>query len=524
MQAEDDLTQKQSRIILISLVVVAFLIRIWGIGDRETWMDEGFTYLILKDGPRHGVPQLYFWIITPFVKMFGMNLFAMRLPSTLFDIAYILLMYGLVSDVFDRKTGIAAATLATFSAYQVYYSQEARSYTLMIVSLLLLVYLMVKQIKTSGKWWGISAGVLAVMILQLHYVAVFFLCTSLFFWFVASLIRKDRPAITCSVFSLITVIASTFVIIFDPTTLRVYETGIEETRSVMYMFEPSSIYEGVKKTMYMIYVFLTGFIHPFFYSHGSISTSSGYALRTIPIVAAGILVGGACHRAKESDLVARWLILSAFLAIVSLFSSAYVLEYGFDFWRFQSRHLSYLVIPLQILIACGFLHFLKSKKAIAWAAAFVLIVYSIGGIAVFHSRNLKTSGESWSVIMKDIANAHPDAQIIVSQHVYFAILYYRDHTAMPHRIINYPRDWEAIYKGERLEADSEEKTKLLLDRIKPEFETVVIDFRHHLRHDEVLLGYLRELYSNESERSYNPGLGSSYAVPTTVYSFSRNLE
>jgi hypothetical protein len=69
---------------------------------------------------------MWFW-----TKRFGTSLFAMRLPSVLFGVAAIILVYCLATLALDRTTGLLSATFLALNGHHVFWSQMARPYAMM---------------------------------------------------------------------------------------------------------------------------------------------------------------------------------------------------------------------------------------------------------------------------------------------------------------------------------------------------------------------------------------------------------
>src|SRR5271165_3481594 len=75
----------------------------------------------------------------------------LRLPSALFGIAAIPLLYFVARKFIGVEPALAAAALLAFSPTHVYYSQEARGYTLAILMVLLSTYFFVRAVESCGR-------------------------------------------------------------------------------------------------------------------------------------------------------------------------------------------------------------------------------------------------------------------------------------------------------------------------------------------------------------------------------------
>ena len=121
-------------LILLILILAAFL-RLWKVSEYPTGFnaDEaaiGYNaYSLLKTGQdEYGAswplvfksfgdykPGLYFYLVLPFVKIFGLNELAVRLPSAILGILTVLLVYFLVKEIFrDLPFAISYSLFASF--------------------------------------------------------------------------------------------------------------------------------------------------------------------------------------------------------------------------------------------------------------------------------------------------------------------------------------------------------------------------------------------------------------------------
>jgi uncharacterized membrane protein len=104
---------------------------------RGLWLDEaisvhqahlGLSELIqnLAQTDRH--PPLHAVVLWATIRVFGDSDFAVRLPSIVAGTLVIPALYALGHELYDRRTGLAAALLGTVAPLLVWYSQEARDY------------------------------------------------------------------------------------------------------------------------------------------------------------------------------------------------------------------------------------------------------------------------------------------------------------------------------------------------------------------------------------------------------------
>jgi mannosyltransferase len=131
-----DLYQKA----VIGLLAGGAFLRLFLIGAKSLWLDEAFSIVIsqrsLLDVLRMVVktdthPPLYYLLLKIWL-VFGSSEAQARSLSAVFSIAAIPLMYMVASALFeDRRAGLVAAAILTFSPFQIWYAQEARMYSML---------------------------------------------------------------------------------------------------------------------------------------------------------------------------------------------------------------------------------------------------------------------------------------------------------------------------------------------------------------------------------------------------------
>ena len=82
----------------------------------------------------------------------GTSEFSVRLLSVLFGTASVFIIYLLGAHIFNKKVGIYSALLVAFSPLHIYFSQEARTYSLFFALTLLSMYFYSKLNKVTSKW------------------------------------------------------------------------------------------------------------------------------------------------------------------------------------------------------------------------------------------------------------------------------------------------------------------------------------------------------------------------------------
>ena len=155
---------------LVALIAVGLVLRLLWLGAAELWYDECFTLLLTRlpisqmiqatAGDTH--PPLYYVIMWGWVGLFGESEIALRLPSVLAGVACIpVAWYTLQAIGVQPKVATLAAVWVAVGPSQIYFSQEARMYTIFQLVLLLAVWGV-----ASRRW--VMVFIFTALLLWLH--------------------------------------------------------------------------------------------------------------------------------------------------------------------------------------------------------------------------------------------------------------------------------------------------------------------------------------------------------------------
>jgi mannosyltransferase len=120
------------------IIILAFLIRIISL-NQSLWLDEGISTLaaeqnnlidyLTKYSLNDFHPPGYFFIIWDWTHLFGFSEISVRLPSVIFGVLTVSLIYLIGKKISSEKLGFIAAALLAVNPLHIYYSQEARMYS-----------------------------------------------------------------------------------------------------------------------------------------------------------------------------------------------------------------------------------------------------------------------------------------------------------------------------------------------------------------------------------------------------------
>lgn len=149
---------------IVLLTFAGAVLRLLHLGAKSLWYDEPLTVAIARlSWPsfthlwRYGEAAYqgaYFLLMRGWLHL-GESEAWIRLPSAIFAIAAIPLIYVVARRLIGGKAALAATAILAFSPTDVYYSQEARGYTLGILLVLLSTWFFVRAVQEERErdWW-----------------------------------------------------------------------------------------------------------------------------------------------------------------------------------------------------------------------------------------------------------------------------------------------------------------------------------------------------------------------------------
>jgi mannosyltransferase len=167
------MTKLTTPLLLTLVTLAAAWLRLSHLGSKSLWLDEGATVALARASWQHfawvwwygeaNLQTVYFLLMRGWIHG-GQSEAWLRLPSALLGIASVPLLYEVARRLAPTGVALASAALLAFSPAHVYYSQEARSYTLAIFLVLVSSYFFVRAVEEGRRkdWvlWAVF-GVLA---------------------------------------------------------------------------------------------------------------------------------------------------------------------------------------------------------------------------------------------------------------------------------------------------------------------------------------------------------------------------
>jgi 4-amino-4-deoxy-L-arabinose transferase-like glycosyltransferase len=183
--------QPASDTLAFFILAAALVLRFWGLGDKNLWLDEAASWTVAtSDWPEFWRvvtldihPPLYYLLLKGWVAIFGDGVAAMRSLSAIASVAALWCAYLLARRFLPRPVALAVLGLLAISPHQLYYAQEARMYALATVAVLAGTLAWVRWIDSEGQSRAALTGfaLAAAAALYLHYFSALWFASIVLF-------------------------------------------------------------------------------------------------------------------------------------------------------------------------------------------------------------------------------------------------------------------------------------------------------------------------------------------------------
>ncbi len=182
------------RLVVGALTLLAAALRAWHLDWMSLWQDEGLSlYRATKDldfilsgtiylgdlATRDVQPPLYFLLLAGWFRLVGVGIWLGKWLSFLAGLPTIALVWALARRWVGRPSGYVASLLAALSPVYLWYSQELRSYTLVVSLALLAVYGLDRVLAAPNRpervGWSVLCALSNVLLVWTHYLGFFLL-------------------------------------------------------------------------------------------------------------------------------------------------------------------------------------------------------------------------------------------------------------------------------------------------------------------------------------------------------------
>jgi mannosyltransferase len=167
----------------VAVVVLGAGLRVWGLGAQSLWYDEWLTAEATSGGlgdmvhhvaNREGIPVPWFGFMWVWARRFGDGEAVLRAPSAVAGIATIPVAYLVVRQLGQpRAVARVAALLVAVNPMLVWYSQEARPYSILAFAGALSLLVLLRSWAGDRRRDAVAWAVVCACAVAIHYFAVF---------------------------------------------------------------------------------------------------------------------------------------------------------------------------------------------------------------------------------------------------------------------------------------------------------------------------------------------------------------
>ena len=189
------------------LIIAGSLSRFALLGRESLWYDEvrgmeiadkipalGLENYIFFTSWVHPHPAGYYWLLHLWMDLFGQSEEAVRSLSAVFGILLIIAVYGVGKAAISQRVGVIASLLILVNPVAIYYSQEARMYTLVPLLTLLSTYYLYRLLSLRKiRFFILYAGATSIL-LYTDYLGALTLLVHLVFFVIFFLRSGEKKA------------------------------------------------------------------------------------------------------------------------------------------------------------------------------------------------------------------------------------------------------------------------------------------------------------------------------------------
>lgn len=237
-----------------SLVLIsAIILRYYKLDSFATFLgDQGRDAIAMKRiltfehfpaiGPVTSVGQVYlgpfyYYFMAPWLLFFGFDPIGPAFGIAFLSIAFLILQFFMVKDLFDSKTALVSCALTGFSAVMIDFSRYSWNPNLLPYFSFFAVYLIVKTVQENKLIYPLLLGAVLSLSIQLHYLALFLLPITgvvvIFYFF-------NRRLVFFDAIRRLVVFTVSFVIFFSPLIFFEFRHDFLNTRSFIVFFSSSN--------------------------------------------------------------------------------------------------------------------------------------------------------------------------------------------------------------------------------------------------------------------------------------------
>jgi hypothetical protein len=188
--------QQWGRWVTLGLIFLAYALYVYQLDAQSLWRDEALSVvraqqpLAMQFANRNIVdgmevpdvhPPLYFLILHGWRLLAGESEFALRYPSMMVMVLALAMFHAVGRRIWGRESAIWTVSLAVISPFFLWYAQEARMYTLVVLESLILFFALWPLMTGAARRINYLAfSVSCIILVFTHYSGIFLVAFTIF--------------------------------------------------------------------------------------------------------------------------------------------------------------------------------------------------------------------------------------------------------------------------------------------------------------------------------------------------------
>ena len=169
---------------IVLLILTGSILRFYKVDFQSVWVDEIFSlnnaspdksfgqiFNYIKTYDPH--PPLYYFCLNVLFKIFGYSTFVMRFFSAFLGVLGLISIFFLAKEMMNKKVAIVAVLLTSFNYFHIYYSQEARMYSMLFLTTCVAYLFLIRFIKNPSQKTALFYCASSLLMIYTHFFALF---------------------------------------------------------------------------------------------------------------------------------------------------------------------------------------------------------------------------------------------------------------------------------------------------------------------------------------------------------------
>lgn len=166
---------------LAAVFVIGSFLRLTALNRQSLWFDEADVVVRAQQpmaevmrtfvAPGENGP-IYNLMLALWIRVAGISEIAVRLPSAVFGVLALPLVYLLARRIAGSTVALIATALLAMSPYHIWYSQEAKMYTMVVFLALVSTYALIMALEKNHRWWWVAYAAVTTLMFYTHVATI----------------------------------------------------------------------------------------------------------------------------------------------------------------------------------------------------------------------------------------------------------------------------------------------------------------------------------------------------------------